>query len=175
MGGADKALIRLGGQSLLTHTANRFEPQVERLAVSARAPHPGFEALFDAVAMGPLSGVLAGLDWAAALGADAIATVPVDAPFLPGDLVARLCLAAGGIGVALAYSGGRPHPTCALWPTALLPDLRAFLASGVKARVLDFATAHGAHRADFAEDAAFLNLNTPQDLARAEDMLRGIP
>ena len=38
---------------------------------------------------------------------------------------------------------------------------------------MDFARAHGAVAAAFADALAFENLNTPEDLARAEALLRG--
>lgn len=171
MGGVDKAALLLGGQSLIARAADRLEPQVERLAVSGHRGHAGLPCLPDAAPSGPLAGVLAALHWAAAQGGDAVVSVPVDAPFLPPDLVPRLCLAAGGIGVAVAHSGGRPHPACALWPVGLAGALEGFLDSGAKARVLDFAQAHGAAFAEFSDDGAFCNLNTPADLAQAEAAL----
>ncbi len=170
MGGVDKATILLGGQSLIARVAARLEPQVERLAVSGRQAHLGLPVLTDAVAVGPLSGVLAGVRWAAGMGADAVVTVPVDGPFVPGDLVPRLWLAGDG-GVAIAQSGGRAHPTFALWPVGVADALEVFLGSGVKARVLDFAALQGAVMAEFSEDGSFANLNTPDDLARAEQAI----
>ena len=47
------------------------------------------------------------------------------APFLPGDLVARLDAAGPETGIALAASGERQHYTIALWPTALRDALPA--------------------------------------------------
>lgn len=178
MGGADKATLPLAGRSLAAHAADRLEPQVERLAISAngdpaRLAGLGLPVLADDRPQGPLSGVLAALDWAAPLGATAVVTVAVDTPFFPGDLVPRLLLAAEGPGLALARSGGNDHPTFALWPITLRQELRAFLASGAKASVRAFADARGAGRADFPEDGSFLNLNTPDDLRRAEDLIRG--
>ncbi|MFT4149333.1 MAG: molybdenum cofactor guanylyltransferase MobA [Paracoccaceae bacterium] len=180
MGGADKALLPLGRRPLIAHAADRLGPQVERLAVSAngdpaRLAFLGLPVLPDAESHGPLSGVLAALDWAAPRGATAVATVAVDTPFFPGDLVPRLCLAAEDSpeGVALAASTGADHPTFALWPVALRDPLRAFLSSGVKARVRGFADAHGAARAAFPDDRAFFNLNTPEDLTRAEALIAG--
>ena len=72
MGGADKALLRVGGCSLLSHAINRLEPQVERLALSANGDAArfagfGLPVLPDAVALGPLAGVLAALRWACLL------------------------------------------------------------------------------------------------------------
>lgn len=180
MGGADKALLPLAGRSLLSHVIDRLEPQVERLALSAngdaaRFATYGLTVLPDATPRGPLSGILSALQWAAPLGATAVVTVPVDCPFLPADLVPRLCLAAetGPAAPALATSGGRLHPTFGLWPVALTRPLAAFLASGAKERVRDFAQAHGLREAHFADDGSFFNLNTPEDLARAEALIRG--
>ena len=56
---------------------------------------------------------------------------------------------------------------------ALAPALAGFLASGAKPKVMDFATAHHAAIADFPDDGAFANLNTPQDLLAAETLLGG--
>lgn len=172
--GADKALILLHGQSLATHAIARLEPQVEQLAISANGDPARFTpynlpVLPDAALLGPLAGVLAALNWAAPLGATAVVTVAVDTPFLPGDLTPRLCLAAetSPLGLAIA-SAAKDHPTCALWPVSLAAPLAAFLASGAKPRMMDFITAHHAARAHFPDEAAFQNLNTPEDLARAQ-------
>lgn len=179
MGGQDKALLALGGKNLLSHVQARLEPQVERLAISANGDAlrfgSGLAVLADKTSQGPLSGVLAALDWAAPLGATAVVSVAVDTPFFPADLVPQLCLAAerSSGGVAVAVSGGIDHPTFALWPVGLRDDLRAFLASGAKTRVMDFARAHDAARAVFGDDAAFVNVNTPEDLATAAAMVGG--
>jgi molybdopterin-guanine dinucleotide biosynthesis protein A len=182
MGGADKALVGFDGGTLLSNAIARFAPQVEDLALSANGDPARFAAfglpvLADAApSRGPLSGLLAGLTWAAELGASALVSVPVDGPFLPPDLVPRLCLAAaatqggGGawVGPALAASPSGLHPTFGLWPTALAPALAAFLASGAKPRLRDFAQSHGLRQAWFDQDLAFANANTPEDLARLQ-------
>ncbi len=171
MGGADKALLSLSGGTLLSHAIARFQPQVETLAISANGDAArfsgfGLPVLPDTESQGPLSGMLAALDWAQ--DADYVVSVAVDTPFIPGDLVPRLILAGAP---ALAHSGGRDHPTAALWPVALRGPLQAFLASGAKARVRDFLDMHGATRAIFPADGAFDNINTPADLAVAEARL----
>lgn len=179
MGGTDKSALLLGAHPLLARVIDRLEPQVERLAISANgdaarlAPYR-LPVLPDAVPQGPLSGVLAALDWAASQGATAVVSVAVDTPFFPGDLVPQLLLAAEGSpsGSALAESGNRTHPTFALWPVALRDDLRAALDRG-EAKVMDFARHHQATLARFSDDRAFLNINTAQDLAAAEALLAG--
>ncbi|MDT8857237.1 molybdenum cofactor guanylyltransferase MobA [Paracoccaceae bacterium Fryx2] len=179
MGGADKALLRLAGVPLVQHAADRLAPQVAALAVSAngnpaRLGWLGLPVLADAVAQGPLAGVLAALDWAAAAGADAVVSAAVDTPFFPGDLVPRLLLAAesSASGAAHAVCGGRAHPTFALWPVALRDDLRGWLAAG-EARLMGFAARHGSAAAPFppGEPDPFANLNTADDLDRAEALL----
>lgn len=179
MGGADKALLPFGKGTLAGFVTDRFEPQVEQLCISAngdpaRLAALGLPVLPDTESMGPLSGILSALIWAKARGADALVSVAVDTPFLPPDMVPRLCLAAerSPEGLAHAASGGNDHPTCALWPTDLAPALQEFLASGVKARVRNFAADHGSVRAQFPDDGSFVNLNTPDDLAMANAMLR---
>lgn len=179
MGGADKAMLPLAGRALITHAIERLEPQVDRLAISAngdpaRLGRFGLPILPDSeTSQGPLSGLLAALDWAEPLGATHLVSVPVDAPFFPPDLVPRLLLAGEGAGAALARSGGNDHPTFGLWPATAAPALRTFLTSGAKARVRDFADNLHAARADFPDDGAFTNLNTPEDLGAAEARIRG--
>lgn len=180
MGGADKALIPLAGAPLLARVIDRISPQVEELALSANGD-PGRFAAFklpvlpDAVGAGPLAGVLAALRWAAPLGATAVMSVPVDGPFLPGDLCPQLCLAAERApkGLAIATTAGRQHPTYGLWPVTLEADLAAFLASGAKPKVMDFVRALQGAEAAFPDSLGFENLNTPEDLTRADRLLRG--
>jgi molybdenum cofactor guanylyltransferase len=183
MGGRDKALLILGGRPLIAHVRARLARQAGPLAVSAngdaaRFARFGLPVLHDAVpGGGPLSGILAGLDWVARAGGAQLLTAAVDTPFLPLDLRDRLA-AAGGTGLALAATSGpdgapRLQPAFGLWPVSLRDDLRLALAG----RGLDtpapsiraFAARHGAATALFppARPDPFFNLNTPADLAAA--------
>lgn len=126
---------------------------------------------------GPLAGVLAGLDWAASLGAETIVTAAADTPFFPCDLVPQLLLASEGMSYPLvlaatpdAKRGSARHPTFGLWPVALRDDLRSALAGGLRKVVL-WTQEHGGREALFPQEDAFFNVNTPDDLARAEAML----
>jgi len=183
MGGGDKSLLRLGGRPILEHVIERLGPQVDSLALSANGDPSRFAAfglpvIADGSAgrVGPLAGVLAGLDWAAGIGASAIVTAAADTPFLPRDLVAVLCRAAAARCVAFAIAttpgSGKPerHPAFALWPVAHRDTLRAALEAGERRAGL-WAVAQGAAEAPFNEAAAFININTPDDLARAEALL----
>ncbi|MFM7334207.1 MAG: molybdenum cofactor guanylyltransferase MobA [Tabrizicola sp.] len=177
--GADKALVPLAARPLIAHVLDRLEPQVDRVLISANgdaARFAGFgcPVVADAAPQGPLSGVLAALTAAARMGATHLVSTPVDTPFLPGDLVPQLLLAAEGSseGLAFAADATGDHPATALWPVGLAPALAAFLDEG-QAKVTRFTSAHAAARATFPDPRAFLNLNTPEDLAVAEALLKG--
>ena len=113
---------------------------------------------------GPLAGVLAGMDWAAAAGAEAVVTAAADTPFFPVDLVARL-RAAGPFAMAATpgTDGPERHPTFALWPVGLRDDLRAALGAGLR-KVVAWSDPHGCATVVFPEAEAFFNVNTPEDL-----------
>jgi molybdenum cofactor guanylyltransferase len=179
MGGADKAFVSLAGRPLIAHVLDRLEPQIERVLISANgdaARFAGFgcPVVADAVPQGPLSGILAGMLAAAATGATHVVSTPCDTPFLPGDLVPQLLLAseASVEGLALSVTADGDQPATAIWPVGLAPALARFLADG-EAKVTRFTDAHHAARARFPDARAFLNLNTPEDLAVAEARLRG--
>lgn len=168
MGGLDKALVPLAGRPLIAHLIERLAPQADALAISANGDLSRFApfnlpVFADERPMGPLSGLLAGLRYAKAKGFERVVSVPVDTPFVPPDLVAGLSQA------PLAYAhAGRSHYATAIWPVALADDLAAFLASGAKPRIVDFAARHGARSVDFDRPEAFDNLNSIEDLAAAE-------
>ena len=181
MGGGDKGLLTIGDATMLEHVIDRFAPQVGELALNANGDEArfakfGLPVLADPVAgyAGPLAGVLAGLDWAAGRGGANIVTAAADTPFLPADLVARLLDAAVAQGrqIALARTATGLHPTFGLWPVALRDDLRAALSAGVR-KVVDWTDRHGAASAEFpvGEFDPFFNVNTPEDLDRAQDYL----
>lgn len=196
MGGGDKGRLQVGGQSLLSRVVDRLSPQVAGLALNAngdpeRFADLGLPVIADSIEgfAGPLAGVLAGLDWAAEQGADTIVTAAADTPFFPLDLVARLTAAAEGMDQPLVLattprtgdealkSGGRSkvnrHPAFGLWPVALRDDLRAALNDGLRKVVL-WTDQHGGREALFeaAPFDPFFNINTPEDLARAEALLK---
>jgi len=180
LGGADKALVSLGAETLLGHLLARLDGQVGAVAISANGDSVRFAAFGKPVlgdgpfaGQGPLAGLLAGLDWAAELGAGELLTVPCDTPFVPADLVARL-----GRSPARAASGGQPHHLVALWPVAARVALRARLSETAARGVAEFSASLGMRTVAFSSVAfagaawdPFLNINTPEDLAMARDFL----
>lgn len=182
MGGGDKPLLRLGGRTLLDRVVERLGPQCEAgLALSANGDPARFSGFPGPILPdplpgqpGPLAGILAGLEHAAALGIARIVSVSGDAPFLPTDLMARLQAAGPEAGIALAASGAREHYTIALWPAALRDDLRGYLDRGER-RVGAFIARHGAAVASWPVEPVdpFLNVNAPEDLAAADVLDQG--
>jgi len=186
--GVPKPLRKLGGRPMVAHVVERLRPQVMDLVVVANDPLPGMRALKvpviadppdvqqaaqrDGRRLGPLAGILAGMEWARAHHPHAgwILTAPADVPFLPLDLTVRLCghMHVPEPDVLMVRHGGRREHTLAVWSVKLAADLRrAVLEEGVR-RVEEFARRHV-----FAElvwpggAAAFLNVNTPAELSVA--------
>lgn len=182
MGGGDKGLLPLSGGTILDQVIGRLSPQVAGMALNANGAAARFAALGMRVLAdsieghpGPLAGVLAGLDWAAGEGAETIVTVAADTPFFPCDLVPRLQLAAEDMAqpLALAATPDGRQPTFGLWPVALRDDLRAALQEGLR-KVVMWTDRHGGREAMFDEAGEpFFNVNTPEDLEKAQAMAGG--
>jgi molybdenum cofactor guanylyltransferase len=173
MGGADKAFLTIDGQPLIAGAIRRLAPQVRRLAISANGDPGRFSAfglpvLADRAAEGPLAGILAGLDWAADSGSGWVATAAVDTPFFPQDFVARCMSLAQDGRVVLAETPAGLHPTFGLWPVGAAPDLRQALARGHR-KLREVAARIGSVTCRFDDDAAFFNINRPEDLRAARD------
>ncbi|MEO1090771.1 MAG: molybdenum cofactor guanylyltransferase MobA [Pseudomonadota bacterium] len=185
MGGADKALLPCGDRPLIARVIERVAPQCQAVVVNANGDPARFESLglpvvADAVPgqPGPLAGILAGMERAAANRPPFLwlLSVPCDAPFLPTDLVARLhaTAARSTTPVVRAVSGGQPQHVVALWLVDLRPALRTALGAGVRS-VGAWAEARGV--ADVIFDPAvpgapdpFLNVNTAAELEAATRM-----
>jgi molybdenum cofactor guanylyltransferase len=190
MGGGDKALRVLDGRPLLQRVVDRMRPQVAALVLNANGDPArfagfGMPVVADSIPdfAGPLAGILAGLDWAAAHRPDCpvIASVPTDAPFLPENLVSHLHqgMAADGAELACAASAGQPHPVIGLWPVRLRDDLRrALVEEGVR-KVDVWTSRYRLATVSFPELSLgdglaidpFFNANRPEDFARAAALL----
>ena len=185
MGGGDKARIRIGGVTILERVLARLTPQCAAVILNAngdpaRFADSGLAVVPDCVPdfAGPLAGILAGLDWAAAHRPDIVdvASVAGDCPFLPSDLVARLSAAraATGVPLACARSGEWRHPVVGLWPVRLREDLRHTLIVEDLRKIEIWTARHGVATVDWPVEPIdpFFNVNTPQDAEAAERMAK---
>jgi len=172
MGELDKGWVELDGRPLVERALERFAPQVDQVLISAnrnleRYAALGHEVIADLMPdhAGPLAGLQAAFAHARY---DLIATVPCDSPWLPLDLVERLCAALerSSAQVAVARCGGRLHPVFLLCRKTVSGQLEAYLASGARKAEGWCATLRCA-QADFDDQPeAFRNINTPGDLRR---------
>ncbi len=180
MGGGDKARVTIGSRTILDRVLARMQPQCSRLVLNAngdpaRFADTGLPVVPDSVPdyAGPLAGILAGLDWAAANAPEEtdIVSVAGDCPFLPADLVRRLQAVRDKDGkpLACARSGEWRHPVIALWPVALRENLRQALADGLR-KIESWTARHGVAIADWPDAPVdpFFNVNTPEDVAKAD-------
>lgn len=173
MGGQDKGLIQLAGRPLVERVLERIAPQADEVLISANRhldvyARLGHRVVTDRQAdfLGPMAGIhaagqLAQGEW--------LLVVPCDAPFLPNDLARRLLTEAQRTGARLvrAADAGQTHYTTLLMHRSLLPSLGQHVAEG-KLKLQAWQSEQGAATLVFADTDAFANINTPDDLARAE-------
>lgn len=175
MGGNDKSLAMLAGRPLLAHLIEHLGPQVDRLALSsntdpARFAAFGLPVIADILTgyQGPVAGIHAGL---ARYPDEFVVAVAVDLPLLPADLAARLHAALDTHECAYA-SDGRHHALAILFRPGMAEVVHAYLTRGGR-NLRDFLGQHGVPAVfDRPGDRGlFMNLNTPEALARAEQEL----
>ncbi len=184
MGGGDKPLRTIRGRTILERASERLYGQCDGLILSANGDPARFAATGLAVVSddvpgfaGPLAGVLAALDWAAANRPELewIARAAAETPFLPRYYVARLHAAreAAGTPLACARSGSQAHPVNALWRIALREDLRHALVVEDLRKIDRWTARHGVAHADWAVEPVdpFFNANTPEDVEAAERLV----
>lgn len=171
MGGVDKGLQLLQGRPLLRWVIDRFRPQVDRLLINAnrhQAEYADFGCQVISDVFPGFAGPLAGLHAAmVASGDELVACVPCDSPFLPADLVSRLFSGLNAVDAAVAVARTEQHrqPVFSLCRRDVLPKLTDFLSNGGRKVDLWLASVPVVELT-FADDGAFENLNTSEDLSR---------
>lgn len=178
MGGADKGLQLLAGRPLLAHVIERLSPQLAGGPLLLNANHHaaayaafGLPVIRDMNAdyAGPLAGLQAGLQ---ACRTPLLVCVPCDAPRLPMNLVDHLlaALQAEQADVAVALADGRQQALFMLCRREVLAGLTDFLAAGERkvGAWLRMPTLKVAE-VDFADAAAFANINTLEELQILEN------
>ena len=190
MGGGDKGLLMLGKTTIIERVIDKILPQVGSLAIningdSSRFPDYKLPIIPDSIKgyLGPLSGILAGMEWAFKNGNRYIATVSADTPFLPDDLIKRLHAMVKsknlniGIAASRILSGDDVfiHPTFGIWEVALKDDLRDALANDTR-KIMFWAKKFKLDYYYFDTNDKlsdpFFNINTPDDLEEAKYRLK---
>ena len=173
MGHLDKGLQPLDDSTLAGVTLKRLTPQVGSVLINANRnltiySQFGYPVLKDDIPghAGPLAGMHAGLQRCKT---PYLLSVPCDTPGFPGDLAQRLAfamkLAAAELAFAVTGASSNPelHPVFCLMKTSLLPSLDAYLRAGGR-KVAGWMLQQSHAQAHFADQGAFMNINTPHDL-----------
>ena len=188
MDGNDKAFLSIADQNLLEMVVGRLKLQTPKVAINANSNNPkyvqyGLPILKDHFRgfWGPLSGILTAMIWANDMGYKKVATVAVDTPLFPENLLDKLDqkikLSNSDIVFAASVSeqkrGKVLHPVFGLWKTFLFDDLRKQLEKGVR-KVTCWSERHKASSVCFSNERIdpFFNINTPQDIMLLKEYLR---
>ena len=185
MRGKNKSLMPLASLPLIEHALNRLIGQVDRIIINTNGNHSDFDRfglpiVSDSIDgfLGPLSGILAGMDYAAECGYSHLLTVAADTPFFPDDLCQRLLIDCYEIDIAKTESlvdQHNLHPTFGLWDVGLRESLRAALMSDMR-KVMAFVKKHEWRSITWIKKDydPFFNVNTPEDMENAKIIFTGI-
>jgi molybdenum cofactor guanylyltransferase len=181
MGGGDKPMRTIAGRTILERVIARLKPQCDGLILNANGDPArfagfGLPVIPDSVKdfPGPLAGILAGLDWAAANRPEVawVLSAAADCPFLPRDLVARLhaARAEDNAQLAVAASDGQSHPVIGLWSVALRAELRQALVVEDIRKIDRWTARYRLATVTWPTKPLdpFFNANTMDDIAEAE-------
>ena len=181
MGGGDKPMRKIAGKTILERVIARLAPQCTELIINANGDPErfagfGLPVIPDDLAdyPGPLAGILAALDWAAANRPDTrwVLSTAGDCPFLPRDLVSRLetARAAQDAELAVAASGQQTHPVVGLWSVQLRHELReALVVEGLR-KIDRWTSRYRSVTVTWPTEPLdpFFNANTVEDIAEAD-------
>jgi molybdenum cofactor guanylyltransferase len=181
MGGGDKPMRQIGGRTILERVIARLKPQCDGLILNANGDPArfagfGLPVIADTIENfpGPLAGILAALDWAAANRPEIswVLSAAADCPFLPRNLVARLHRARSleNAQLAVAASDGQSHPVIGLWNVGLREELRHALVVEDIRKIDRWTARYKLATVEWPVDPLdpFFNANTMDDIAAAE-------
>jgi molybdopterin-guanine dinucleotide biosynthesis protein A len=183
MGGRPKALLELGGRRIIQRVLDAVTAVVDDVLIVTNTPDLydflGLPMVADAYPEhGSLGGIYTGL---AAAAGEAAFTVACDMPFLHPDVIRLLVARAGEADVVIPRVGGQLETLHAVYGKACLAPIEARLRAGRlkivgffdEVRVLEITESEVArHR---RPDIVFMNVNTPDELARARALAAELP
>ncbi len=177
--GRDKALLPLGGMSLIEHVLRRVEGLGEEVLITTNRPDDyGFLGKRMVEDLEPGAGALHGLLTAleAARG-ERILLVGCDMPFVNRNLLEYMLAIATEAEVIIPRRGGRFQPLHAIYAKSCAGPVRQTLEAGEKRMISFFPRIQTSiveqetlDRYD-PEGLSFFNANTPEELAHAEQLL----
>ncbi|HBH02259.1 MAG TPA: molybdenum cofactor guanylyltransferase [Candidatus Rokubacteria bacterium] len=175
MGGQPKALLEVGGRRIIERVRDAVAPVVGELLLVTNTPDLyaflGLPMVADVYPdHGSLGGIYSGLT---AAPGEAAFTVACDMPFLHPEVVRLVVARAGTADVVIPRVGGQLETLHAVYAKSCLPHIEALLAerrfkiAGFfnQVRVAEVPESEIARHRDPA--LVFMNVNTPEELARA--------
>ena len=183
----DKAFLSILDKTLLEIVVNRLQRQTQQVAINTNSNSPkyvkhGLPILNDQIGgfLGPLAGIFTAMKWANDMGYKNVATVAVDTPLFPNNLLEELYqkMKKSNCDIVFAASVSDHkqkkilHPVFGLWKTYLFEDLRDELKKGVR-KVTLWSERHKASNVCFFDETIdpFFNVNTPEDIALLKEYL----
>ena len=182
MGGIDKGLVPFMGKPLIEHAITRLSPQVAVIVINANRNldryaqyghtviadhHPDFA--------GPLAGFAAGLEHC---NTEYLLSAPCDSPVFPLNLSEQLLEAMITTQSDLVYASSLDssgatwaQPVFCLMRRSVQQSLQKFLDQGGRKIDRWFETLPSS-TVVFADEAAFANTNTPEELQALEQVLQ---
>ena len=183
----DKAFLSISNQTLLEIVVDRLQRQTQKVAINTNSNNPKYAQhdlpiLKDQIGgfLGPLAGIFTAMKWANDMGYKKVATVAVDTPLFPKNLLEELYqeMKKSNCDIVFAASVSDHkqkkilHPVFGLWKTYLFEDLRDELKKGVR-KVTLWSERHKASNVCFFDETIdpFFNVNTPNDIAILKEYL----
>lgn len=187
MGNENKLWLKLGSEALIHRAVRRLRMQVDHVIVNTNEKRglEQYTIVSDNIAtslgqgklqsqQGPLAGILSGLEYIQAHHRDKthIAIVPADAPFSPTDLVQKMRYLVTNSEIVVPFVGGYTQQLFALWPVSCTAALREFMTNHESRKVMNFIRSQDWQKLELSDryDEQFINVNTPQDWVRAQDV-----
>lgn len=161
--GQDKAVLRVGGRRLVDIAVAVLSTICVEVVVAAGnrvLPDLAVAQISDSGAVGPVGGIVAGLEHAQT---ELVAVVAVDMPFADAALLVDLARRWTGQVAVVPRTGEQLQPLHAVYARQSAPDLAAALQAGERSAarlVVDL----GALVVDVDDDRFAHNLNVPADL-----------
>ncbi len=177
MGGQDKGLVEIAGESIVSRICRQLEPQAGKLVINANRNLEqyrkfGFEVITDILEdyQGPLAGMLSTLqltdkEW--------VLTAPCDGPFISPAYCKRMITATSenSVKLAVASDGDRLQPVYALIHQDLTDSLEKYIQSGDR-KIDRWFGMHPYETVNFVDcTEMFTNINTPEQKTEIERSL----
>jgi len=183
MGGIDKGLVPFLGKPLIEHAITRLTPQVATILINANRNQDRYAQYGHAVIAdqhpdfaGPLAGFAAGLEHCKT---EYLLSVPCDSPVFPLDLSVQMLEALINTQSDIVYASSSDssgatwtQPVFCLMRRGVQPSLQDFLDQGGR-KIDRWFEVLRSSTVVFADEAAFANTNTPEELQALEQTVQG--